>query len=146
MAFGTLGVVKRWALVSARPRRAGSRVAVAAVVLAVVAGVVLVGRVLSADPVGYGVPVWPFADAGDRAEGRVMSSVVDAARAADGLSGVVGAVRAGDVEVVRASSLRGGSVVWMVVRLTVPGVGVRCREVVVQGAVPVEVNSRRVLC
>lgn len=118
--------------------------------LAVLAGVLVVGRVLAADPVGYGVPVWPFANAADVAEGRVMSSVVTAARAdaasLGSLAGVASAVRAGDVEVVRAQMQRSGLAVWMLLRLRVPEVGERCREVVVQGAAPVEVNSRRVEC
>lgn len=123
---------------------------VVAVALAVVAGLLLVGRVLAADPVGYGVPVWPFANAADLAEERVMSSVVAAARsdtaAVGSLAGVAGAVRAGDVDVVETQVQRGGMAVWMLLRLTVPSVGVRCREVVVLGAAPVEVNSRRVDC
>lgn len=123
---------------------------VVALVLGAVAGVLVVGRVLAADPVGYGVPVWPFANAADLAEERVMSSVVAAARsdtaAVGGLAGVAGAVRAGDVEVVATQVQRGGLAVWMRLRLTVPSVGVRCREVVVLGAAPVEVNSRRVEC
>jgi hypothetical protein len=123
---------------------------VVALVLGAVAGLLVVGRVLAADPVGYGVPVWPFANAADLAEDRVMSSVVAAARsdtaAVGGLAGVAGAVRAGDVEVVETQVQHGGLAVWMLLRLTVPSVGVRCREVVVLGAAPVEVNSRRVEC
>jgi hypothetical protein len=121
-----------------------------AVVLCVVIGVLVVARVLAADPVGYGVPVWPLADAADIAEGRVMSSVVTAARAdaasLGSLAGVPEAVRAGDVDVVRTQVQRGGMAVWLLLRLRVPSVGVRCREVVVLGAAPVEVNSRRVEC
>ncbi len=150
MRLGTLGLVKRWALVSARPRPAGSRLAVVAVVLSVVVGVAVVGRVLAADPVGYGVPVWPFANSADVAEERVMSSVVVAARAdaasVGSLAGVAEAVRAGDVEVVRTQLQRDGLAVWLLLRLHVPAVGERCREVVVLGAAPVEVNSRRVEC
>lgn len=150
MGLGTLGVVKRWALVSASPRRSGSRVAVVAVVLSVMVGALVVGRVLSGDPVGYGVPVWPFADAADVAEERVMTSVVAAARAdaasLGSLAGVPDAVRAGDVDVLRTQVQRGGMAVWLLLRLRVPSVGVRCREVVVLGAAPVEVNSRHVEC
>jgi hypothetical protein len=121
-----------------------------AVVLCVVVGVLVVGRVLAADPVGYGVPVWPLADAADLAEGRVMTSVVAAARAdaasLGSLTGVPDAVKAGDVDVVRTQVQRGGLAVWLLLRLRVPSVGIRCREVVVLGAAPVEVNSRRVEC
>ncbi|MCS7484336.1 hypothetical protein ACFFQW_32185 [Umezawaea endophytica] len=142
--------MKHWALVTAQPQPTGSRLAVVAVVLAVVVGVVAVGGVLSGDPVGYGVPVWPFANAADEAEGRVMASVVTAARAdaasLGSLAGVPAAVKAGDVEVLRTQVERGGLAVWLLLRLQVPSVGVRCREVVVLGATPVEVNSRRVDC
>ena len=121
-----------------------------AVVVSVAVGVLVVGRVLAADPIGYGVPVWPLADAADVAEERVMASVVAAARAdaasVGGLGGVPGAVEAGDVDVVRTQVQRGGMAVWLLLRLRVPEVGVRCREVVVLGAAPVEVNSRRVEC
>ncbi|WP_146174751.1 hypothetical protein [Umezawaea tangerina] len=142
--------MKRWELVTARPRPGGSRLAVAAVLTAVVAGVLVVGRVLAADPIGYGVPVWPFADSADVAEDRVMRSVVTAARAdaasLGNLTGVPTAVAAGDVEVLDTEVQPSGMAVWMLLRLHVPSVGTRCREVVVLGATPVEVNSRTVAC
>lgn len=110
----------------------------------------MIGTVLSADPIGYGVPVWPFANSADLAEDRVMASVVSAARAdaatLGSLNGVPAAVTAGDVEVVRTQVERGGLALWLLLRLQVPSVGTRCREVVVLGATPVEVNSRSVSC
>jgi hypothetical protein len=143
VTFGTLEVVKRWSLVTARPRAIPSaRPVLPFVALAV--GLCLVGQVLSADPVGYGVPVWPFADAADRAENRVMKSIVSAARASRDLASVPSAVVAGDVDVLDTKSDHGN--VWMRVRLHLSTAGFRCREVVIRGAQPVEVNSRRVTC
>jgi hypothetical protein len=143
VTFGTLEVVKRWALVTARPRATPSaRPVLPFVALAV--GLCLIGQVLAADPVGYGVPVWPFADAVDRAENEVMRSVVSAARRSRDLASVPSTVVAGDVDVLDTKSDDGN--VWMRLRLHLPTAGFRCREVVIRGAQPVEVNSKRVTC
>ncbi|WNV90657.1 hypothetical protein [Umezawaea sp. Da 62-37] len=150
MGFGTLGVVKRWQLVTAHPRPTGSRLAVVALLTAVIAGALLVGRVLAADPIGYGVPIWPFANSADQAEDRVMQSVVKAARAdaasLGNLTGIPSAIAAGDVEVIATKTQPNGMAIWLLLRLHVPSVGTRCREAVVLGATPVEVNSRTVTC
>jgi hypothetical protein len=142
VTFGTLEEVKRWALVTARPRATPSaRPVLPFVALAV--GLGLISQVLAADPVGYGVPVWPFADAVDQAENRVMDSVVVAARGVSSLDSVPSAVSVGDVDVLDTKADDGN--VWLRVRLHLPA-GYRCREVVIRGAQPVEVNSRRVAC
>lgn len=150
MALGTLGVVKHWSLVSARPQPTGSRHATLVVALSVLAGIAVVGRVLSADPIAYGVPVWPFANTAEQAENRVMTSVANAARlnaAKQGnLQEIPESVTATDVEVLRTQAQHDGLAVWLLLRLEVPAVGTRCREVVVSGATPVEVNSRHVDC
>lgn len=129
--------------------------------LAVLVGVAMAGRVLSTDPVGYGVPFWPFANGADQAESQVMSSVVAAARAKaealGDLRDVPSAVAASGVEVLESKvdqpTSADGSV-WLRVRLHLP-VGetqsvdmspTRCREVVVLGNTGIAVNSRRVPC
>ncbi|MFD1150333.1 hypothetical protein [Saccharothrix hoggarensis] len=104
---------------------------------------VLTARVVSTDPVGYGVPFWPFANGSDRAEHRLMDQVTTVARALRHVDAVPAAVAAQGVEVLDARI--GAGTVWMRVRLHVPD-GVRCREVTVLGDTGVQVNSRRVGC
>ena len=102
----------------------------------------LAARVVSTDPVGYGVPFWPFANGSDRVEHRVMDQVTSATRALRRLDEVPSAVAAEGVEVL--ASRIGLGTVWMRVRLHVPD-GTRCREVTVLGD-GAQVNSRRVDC
>jgi hypothetical protein len=104
---------------------------------------VLTARVVSTDPVGYGVPFWPFANGSDRVEYLVMSQVTSIARALPRLDAVPSAVAAEGVEVLDARVDAGS--MWMRVRLDVPD-GSRCREVTVLGDTGVQVNSRRVDC
>ncbi|MEU4767897.1 hypothetical protein AB0H12_32080 [Actinosynnema sp. NPDC023794] len=103
---------------------------------------VLTGRVVSTDPVGYGVPFWPFANGSDRVEYQVMDQVTSIARALRRLDAVPSAVAAEGVEVLEARV--GAGAVWMRVRVHVPD-GSRCREVSVLGD-GAQVNSRRVDC
>lgn len=105
----------------------------------------VVPPVVSTDPVGYGVPFWPFAGAAEQAEHRVMDAVTAAARAQGDVSGVPAAVAADGVEVLDTRLGQAADSVWMRLRLRVPG-GVRCREVIVLGDRGVEVSSRRVDC
>jgi len=156
--------VKRWALVVRRANRGGTtrrRLVTGLACLAVLVGVTMSGRVLSTDPVGYGVPFWPFANGADQAESQVMTGVVAAARAKaeafGDLAGVPAAVADSGVEVLESTvdqpTSADGSV-WLRVRLHLPAgatqsLGVsptRCREVVVLGNTGLEVNSRRVPC
>jgi hypothetical protein len=141
-SFGTLEEVQRLALVVRRidPGRGRHRwllVVPAVLVLA------LSARVVSTDPVGYGVPFWPFANGSDRVEYRVMDEVTTIARALRRLDAVPSAVAAEGVEVLEARV--GVGTIWMRVRLHVPD-GTRCREVTVLGDTGVQVNSRRVDC
>ncbi|MFD4674185.1 hypothetical protein ACFWNN_31010 [Lentzea sp. NPDC058450] len=87
---------------------------------------------LASDPIGYGVPVWPFADTADRAENALLSQVVPAVRSGTALN------HAG-VEVLRRTQAY-GSAFWTL-KLQVDG-ETRCREV----AVGLTVSSRRVDC
>ena len=87
---------------------------------------------LASDPIGYGVPVWPFADTADRAENALLSQVVPAVRSGAALN------HAG-VEVLRRTQAY-GSAFWTL-KLQVDG-ETRCREV----AVGLTVTSRRVDC
>ncbi len=112
------------------------------VVVPAVLVLVLTARVVSTDPVGYGVPFWPFANGSDRVEHQVMGQVTSVARALRRLDAVPAAVAAEGVEVLEARV--GVGSVWMRVRLHVPD-GTRCREVSVLGD-GVRVNSRRVTC
>ena len=140
-AFGTLGVVQRLALVVRRTDRARGRYRWLVVVPAVLI-LVLTARVVSTDPVGYGVPFWPFANGSDHVEGRVMDQVTSLARALRRLDAVPSAVAAQGVEVLESRIDVGA--MWMRVRLHVPD-GTRCREVTVLGD-GMQVNSRRVEC
>ncbi|MEU4740770.1 hypothetical protein AB0G02_09925 [Actinosynnema sp. NPDC023658] len=134
--------MQRLALVVRRVDRGRGRhrwlLAVPAVLL-----LVLAARVVSTDPVGYGVPFWPFANGSDRVEYRVMDEVTTIARALRHLDAVPSAVAAEGVEVLEART--GVDTMWMRVRLHVPD-GTRCREVTVLGDTGVRVNSRRVDC
>lgn len=142
-AFGNLEDVQRWALVVRRTDRGRGRYRWWLFVVPAVLTLGVAARVVSTDPVGYGVPFWPFADAGDRVESRVMGEVVTAARALDRLDALPGAVAGeGGVEVLEARVEPGH--MWMRVRLHVPD-GVRCREVGVTDP-GVRVTSRRVAC
>ncbi|SEP94821.1 hypothetical protein SAMN05216188_1011015 [Lentzea xinjiangensis] len=91
-----------------------------------------VGSVLASDPIGYGVPIWPFADTADRAENALLSQVVPAVRGNLPLNDE-------NVQVLRRTTAY-GSAFWTL-KLKVAG-EVRCREV----AVGPDVTSRRVPC
>lgn len=108
------------------------RIAAVLVVLAGLVGSWAVGGVLASDPVGYGVPVWPFADTVDRAENALLGRVVTAVRAN-------APVNDDNVQVLRKTDAY-GSEFWTL-KLKVDG-EVRCREV----AVGLNVTSRRVDC
>ncbi|MBW4716186.1 hypothetical protein [Saccharothrix obliqua] len=141
--FGNLERVQRWALVVRRAERARGRLrwwfAVPVVLLAAVAALVV-----STDPVGYGVPFWPFANVADLAEHRVMDAVTAAARSQGDPARVPGAVAADGVEVLDTRLHPPGGDVWLRLRLDLPD-GARCREVMVLGD-GVQVSSRRVDC
>ncbi|GGM84277.1 hypothetical protein GCM10011609_20480 [Lentzea pudingi] len=128
--------MKRWVLVLTErgSDREGKRRRIAAllVVLGGLIGSLGVGSVLASDPIGYGVPIWPFADTADRAEHALLSSVVPAVRSGSPLD------HAG-VEVLRRTSAY-GSVFWTL-KMQVDG-ETRCREL----AVGLNVTSRRVDC
>ncbi|MBB5805960.1 hypothetical protein F4560_005728 [Saccharothrix ecbatanensis] len=134
--------MQRLALVVRRTDRGRGRYRWLLVVPAVLV-LVLTARVVSTDPVGYGVPFWPFANGSDRVEYLVMSQVTSIARALPRLDAVPSAVAAEGVEVLDARVDAGS--MWMRVRLDVPD-GSRCREVTVLGDTGVQVNSRRVDC
>ncbi|OKI38722.1 hypothetical protein A6A25_00420 [Saccharothrix sp. CB00851] len=140
-ACGTLGVVQRLALVVRRIDRGRGRYRWLWLVPAVLI-LVLTARVVSTDPVGYGVPFWPFANGSDRVEQQVMGRVTSVARAINRLDAVPSALAEQGVEVLEARVDVGA--MWMRVRLHVPD-GTRCREVTVLGD-GVQVNSRRVDC
>lgn len=108
------------------------RIAALLVVLGGLIGSWGVGSVLASDPIGYGVPIWPFADTADRAENALLGRVVTAVRSNAPLDDQ-------DVQVVRRAEAY-GSEFWTL-RLNVGG-EIRCREV----AVGREVTSRRVTC
>lgn len=108
------------------------RIAALFVVLAGLIGSWAVGSVLASDPIGYGVPIWPFADRLDRAENALLSQVVPAVR--DNLP-----FANDNVQVLRKTDAY-GSEFWTL-KLKVDG-EVRCREV----AVDLNVSSRRVSC
>ena len=91
-----------------------------------------VGSVLASDPIGYGVPVWPFADTVDRAENVLLTRVVSAVR--DNLP-----PNQEGVQVLRRTDAY-GSEFWTL-KFQVDG-ETRCREV----AVGLNVTSRRVDC
>ncbi|ONI83763.1 hypothetical protein ALI22I_35515 [Saccharothrix sp. ALI-22-I] len=141
-SFGTLGYVQRLALVVRRIDRGRGRYRWLLVVPAVLV-LVLTARVVSTDPVGYGVPFWPFANGSDRVEYRVMGEVTTIARAMRRLDAVPSALAAEGVEVLEARI--GVGTMWMRVRMQVPD-GTRCREISVLGDTGVQVNSRRVDC
>ncbi|WP_394615535.1 hypothetical protein JNUCC0626_38230 [Lentzea sp. JNUCC 0626] len=128
--------MKRWVLVLTErgSDREGKRRRIAAlfVVIGGLIGSWGVGSVLASDPIGYGVPVWPFADTVDRAENALLSQVVPAVR-----SGAV--LNHAGVEVLRRTNAY-GSAFWTL-KLQVDG-ETRCREV----AVGMSVTSRRVDC
>ncbi|MCG8920946.1 hypothetical protein V1227_32380 [Lentzea sp. DG1S-22] len=128
--------MKRWVLVLTErgSDREGKRRRIAAllVVLGGLIGSWGVGSVLASDPIGYGVPVWPFADTADRAENALLTSVVPAVR------GNLPVNQAG-VQVLRRTTAY-GSAFWTL-KLEVDG-ETRCREV----AVGLTVSSRRVEC
>ncbi|GAA1277904.1 hypothetical protein GCM10009634_21600 [Saccharothrix xinjiangensis] len=141
--LGNLGDVQRWALVVRRADRRRGRYRWL-FVLPAVAVLGVAAKVVSSDPVGYGVPFWPFADVGDHVESRVMDEVTTAARDLGRLDAVPGAVAGEDgVEVLESRVVAGQ--VWMRVRLRVPD-GVRCRAVGVLRDAGVQVTSRRVEC
>lgn len=114
--------------------REGKRRRIAAL-LAVLGGLIgscAVGTVLASDPIGYGVPVWPFADPIDRAENALLSQVVQTLRDRTPLIG--------DSAQVIDKTESYGSVFWTL-KLRVDGEE-RCREV----AVGLDVASRRIPC
>ncbi|CCH34894.1 hypothetical protein ABZ816_20245 [Actinosynnema sp. NPDC047251] len=142
--FGNLeDVLQRRALVVRRTDRArGRRRWWWIAPLALVGGLAAV--VVSADPVGYGVPLWPFANGSDLVEYRIMDTVTDSARAQGDPARVPSAVTADGVEVLDTRLHPPGGGIWMRVRLHLPD-GTRCREVMVLGD-GVQVSSRRVDC
>ena len=91
-----------------------------------------VGTVLASDPIGYGVPIWPFADHLDRAENALLTQVVSSVR--DNLP-----LPHDGVQVLHRTDAY-GSAFWTL-KLKVDG-ETRCREV----AVGLNVTSRRVSC
>ena len=114
--------------------REGKRRRIAALLVGLfgLVGSWLVGTVLASDPIGYGVPVWPFADHLDRAENALLTQVVSSVR--DNLP-----LPHDDVQVLRRTDAY-GSAFWTL-KLQVDG-ETRCREV----AVGLNVTSRRVSC
>jgi hypothetical protein len=128
--------VKRWVLVLTErgSGREGKRRRIAAVlvVLGGLIGSLLVGGVLASDPIGYGVPIWPFADHLDRAENALFTQVVTAVRANLPLN-------PDNAQVLRRTDAY-GSEFWTL-KLKVDG-ETRCREV----SVGLTVTSRRVSC
>jgi hypothetical protein len=128
--------VKRWVLVLTErgSDREGKRRRIAAllVVLGGLIGSWGVGTVLASDPIGYGVPVWPFADTVDRAENALLTQVVTAVR--DHLP-----VNHDHVQVLKKTDAYGSE--FFTLKLQVAG-ETRCRELVVG----LDVNSRRVPC
>ncbi|WP_147455278.1 hypothetical protein [Saccharothrix australiensis] len=105
---------------------------------------VVAAQVVSTDPIGYGLPFWPFANGSDQAEHRVMGTVTAAVRAEGDPARVPSAVAADGVEVLDTRSQVPGGGLWMRLRFRLPD-GTRCREVRVLGD-GVQVNSRRVEC
>ncbi|WP_030473367.1 hypothetical protein [Lentzea aerocolonigenes] len=128
--------MKRWVLVLTErgSDREGKRRRIAAllVVLGGLIGSWGVGTVLASDPIGYGVPVWPFADTADRAENALLTQVVTAVR--DKLP-----VNHDRVQVLKRTDAYGSE--FFTLKLQVDG-ETRCRELVVG----LDVNSRRVPC
>ncbi|NKE63663.1 hypothetical protein FXN61_45890 [Lentzea sp. PSKA42] len=128
--------MKRWVLVLTErgSDREGKRRRIAALLVGLVGliGSWAVGSVLASDPIGYGVPIWPFADTVDRAENALLTQVVSAVRHNAPLN-------AENVQVLKKTDAY-GSEFWTL-KLKVDG-EVRCREV----AVGLDVNSRRVPC
>lgn len=108
------------------------RIAALLVGLCALVGSWAVGTVLASDPIGYGVPVWPFADTVDRAENALLGQVVSAVR--DNLP-----LDQENVQVLRRTDAY-GSEFWTL-KFQVDG-ETRCREV----AVGLNVTSRRVNC
>lgn len=108
------------------------RIAALLVVLGGLIGSWAVGGVLASDPIGYGVPIWPFADTVDRAENALLSQVVTAVR--ENLP-----LNHDNVQVLRKTDAY-GSEFWTL-KLEVDG-ETRCREV----AVGLNVTSRRIPC
>ncbi|MCP2249979.1 hypothetical protein LX86_008769 [Lentzea aerocolonigenes] len=108
------------------------RIAALLVVLGGLIGSWGVGTVLASDPIGYGVPVWPFADTADRAENALLTQVVTAVR--DKLP-----VNHDRVQVLKRTDAYGSE--FFTLKLQVDG-ETRCRELVVG----LDVNSRRVPC
>lgn len=102
------------------------------VVLGGLIGSWAVGGVLASDPIGYGVPIWPFADRLDRAENALLTQVVPAVRDNVPFSHE-------QVQVLRRTDAY-GSEFWTL-KLKVDG-ETRCREV----AVSLNISSRRVSC
>ena len=91
-----------------------------------------IGGVLASDPIGYGVPIWPFANPVDRAENALLARVEPALRSRQPLP-------TKDAQVLRTTESY-GSVFWTL-KLHVDG-HERCREV----AVGLDFKSRRVPC
>ncbi|MET8762198.1 hypothetical protein [Lentzea sp. NPDC004782] len=128
--------MKRWVLVLTErgSDREGKRRRIAAllIVLGGLVGSWAVGSVLASDPIGYGVPIWPFADRLDRAENALLGQVIPAVR--DNLP-----LNPADAQVLRKTDAY-GSVFWTL-KLKVDG-ETRCREV----SVGLTITSRRVPC
>jgi hypothetical protein len=128
--------VKRWVLVLTErgSDREGKRRRIAALLvgLCCLGGSWAVGSVLASDPIGYGVPIWPFADRVDRAENALLSQVVPVVRDNLPLNPAI-------AQVLRRTDAY-GSEFWTL-KFQVDG-ETRCREV----AVGLNVSSRRVSC
>ena len=114
--------------------REGKRRRIAALLIGLCAlvGSWAVGGVLASDPIGYGVPIWPFADRLDRAENALLGQVLPVVR--DNLP-----LNLEHVQVLRKTDAY-GSEFWTL-KLEVDG-ETRCREV----AVGLNVSSRRIAC
>ncbi|MEV6243503.1 hypothetical protein [Lentzea sp. NPDC051838] len=128
--------MKRWVLVLTErgSDREGKRRRIAALLIGLcgLVGSWAVGGVLASDPIGYGVPIWPFADRLDRAENALLTQVVPAVRDNLPLNPAV-------AQVLRRTDAY-GSEFWTL-KFQVDGES-RCREV----AVGLNVTSRRVNC
>jgi hypothetical protein len=139
---GSVAGMQRVALVRARSRGSRRRITAGVLCLVVLLGAVAAGRVVAADPVAYGITVWPFADDTDRAEAAVLGHITAAVPGAAGLAVVPQMVHRLGVAVRSAAvdqpdSPEGTALLRI-------AVGERCRDVLVRANH--QVTSRRVSC